>query len=199
MQAVRIKALRKDGSRFLALVSASPIKNEEHQKVAILAFIQDITATQDEAQVRNLKDHLEQLATNLAVSFINLTPDKVASEINKALELLGSSLGVDYCYLYLFSSDQRKLVLKSVWHLPPGLRESLPNEIAVNESNSWLEKISQKETHTLSAITPNSPFLNQSPFLKSLTWRDTQAFLAIPLISRQKVLGFLGLEKSSSW
>jgi len=199
LQAVRIKALRKDGSRFLALVSASPIKNEEHQKVAILAFIQDITATQDEAQVRNLKDHLEQLATNLAVSFINLTPDKVASEINKALELLGSSLGVDYCYLYLFSSDQRKLVLKSVWHLPPGLRESLPNEIAVNESNSWLEKISQKETHTLSAITPNSPLLNQSPFLKSLTWRDTQAFLAIPLISRQKVLGFLGLEKSSSW
>lgn len=196
---LRTKARREDGSGFLATLLASPIKNEDLQTVALLVYVKDISKTQDEEASKNLKDNLEQLVTNLAVSFINLSADKVDSEITKALELLGSTLGFDYCYLYLFSPDQTKLILKNVWHLPQGLRESLPKEIVPSKSSPLLEKISKKEIYSLSLNTPNSPPINQSYFLKSLTWRGTQSFLAVPLISCQKVLGFLGLEKKSRW
>jgi PAS domain S-box-containing protein len=193
-KSIKTHAQRKDGSKFFAQVFASPIKNDHYQTVAILVSVQDITEFQNQAIFQQLKDKFEEVITNLATCFINLAVEEVDQEISKALELIGQVLNIDYCYLYLFSPGRKRVYLKDFWHSPEGSIESLPQEIEASELGPIRENILNKEIYFLSPLNEASPALEQSYFFKSLIWRGTKSFLAIPLVFRLKVLGFFGVE-----
>lgn len=201
-KSIQTQAQRKDGSKFHTQLFASPVKDDRQQIVALLITVQDISESHGQIIIQELKENFEEVIANLATCFINLGAEEVDQEIDKALELIGQVLKMDFCYIYLFSPDQTKLSLEYFWHSPQASLESLPQKIESSELGAIQENILNKENYSLSPVNETSPSLEQNYFLKSLLWRNTKSFLAVPLVFRRKVLGFLGVESihpSTDW
>lgn len=160
----------------------------------LLLFIKDIT------EERNIEDRLyyrfamEELVTNISNLFSPLHSEEeieVKRGINCTLQAIGESIGVERCFIELFSSDLSFVEHTYEW-CADGFTEERknPEEVSFDYFHYSLEKNKFSEP-----IRPS--FQNEvidKNRLEEEVWLayDNRSLLAIPLVSSKKLIGLFG-------
>jgi|GEM_PF-959239 len=135
---------------------------------------------------------LEHLVAAMATFFINAPLDEIDRGIKKALETLGSYLGVDCAYLFLFPREQTGADKIYEWcqegvELPSsGLQDFHGQGFAW-----WMGKLNRLETVHIPAI-QDLP-AEASEMAEYLRTREIRSFTAVPLVSGRYVVGYFGM------
>lgn len=181
---------RKDGTTLPVELHASLIEYEGEP--AILAVVRDITARKKaEARLCRLLA-MEELATAISTTFINAPIAEFDGLITEALESVGHFAGADRCYINLVSTDGSYIVQSYEWHAvyAPSLAEKVIG--LRREKFSWMSDILQRsQSLYIPAVDEMPP--EAGPFKEFLQKAGVQSLLALPLLSRQRCIGFFGL------
>jgi diguanylate cyclase (GGDEF)-like protein/PAS domain S-box-containing protein len=135
---------------------------------------------------------LEHLAAAMATFFINAPLDEMDRGVKKALQTIGSYLGVDCAYLLLFPREQTETDRIYEWcqegvEMPSsGLQDFHAQGFAW-----WMGKLNRLETVNIPAIKDlPTEALEMAEYLKG---RGIRSFTAVPLVSGRYVVGYFGM------
>jgi PAS domain S-box-containing protein len=181
----------KKGEKIEAIITTRLINFEGVG--AILGIITDITdrkRTEEELQHR-LK--FQRLITAVSSRFINLYPAQIDDEIDHTLRQIGVFADADRSYVFQFSDDQKFVSCTHEWcadQIEPAI-ERIQN--ASVDNFPW---ILQKHLRGEMALIPRVSDLPPEAIKEKLEFerQGIQSMLAVPIISSNKVMGFIGLD-----
>jgi PAS domain S-box-containing protein len=95
----------KTGKEVYLWAKASPLYDAAGKLAGAIESMRDITKSKEMADQIQRRIALEQLVRSISTRFIGLDPSDLDDALQEALELLGSFLGVDRCYILRFAAD----------------------------------------------------------------------------------------------
>lgn len=128
--------------------------------------------------------------------FIHVKEDDLDDSISESLEVLGKFLSADRAYAYLFSKDHKTFSKTHGW-----AREGIPleveslQEISMRNYAWFTDRILRRQQVQIpktSAIPQEGKLMRDA-----LLQERVQSMVAVPMISRGQVLGFMGLDSVS--
>ncbi len=147
------------------------------------------------------KARFENMVLDISTKFINLTPDKISTEIERALWQIGTFADVDRCYLLQFSADGTEIDNEYVWYAN-GIKQKV--EIPVQnilEKLGWAaKKISKAESIYIASVNKLPPEAEKEKRLMLSV--GIKSLLLTPLVSSGSVIGCIGfdsLEEEKHW
>jgi PAS domain S-box-containing protein len=160
---------------------------------AVVWVARDIT--QRKQAEHALQDHVafEKLITGISTEFINLAPEEIDAGIQRALKAIGEFTEVDRSYVFLFSADKSRSHCTHEWcapGIPPQIRRM---EDVPLGSLPWFDgTILRMEVAHIPRVAdlPDDLRIEKEEF----TLQGIQSLIAVPLIYRGAVMGFLGLD-----
>jgi len=129
----------------------------------------------------------ENLVSQLSANFINLPFDQVDEKIDKSLELMVHSLGIERSLLHLFSDDGENLFLSN-YYVKPGIKE--PTSKITSEDQPYLTRtILNGKIIAIERIDelPQTAKLE----IKYLKQQGVKSALAVPLTVNNESIGVL--------
>lgn len=154
-----------------------------------------------EQQLRYKAD-LQALVTRLATQFVNLPPDEIDAQIQRALEAVSRFVGADGCRLVKISSDQALMSVAIEWFAPHTPTFPLPDDTSIPApQHAWLlSRLVRMETVHIQSRDELPP---EARFLRAM-WEQTalQAALYVPLAAGGQLIGFmafLATHTSPNW
>jgi len=143
----------------------------------------------------------DRLVSKILEMFINDSNLELEKLVPKALEEVGRFCSIDKLYIWNFHFDNC-LMSKSYQWSKPGVkfRFEVGEQIPMNIYSWVLDKIKNKETVSFSNYSeiPEHAVSDKSSFKMS----NTLSFLAVPLVSNNKVFGYIGfssVNKERKW
>lgn len=133
--------------------------------------------------------------------FIHVKEEQLDDSITESLGILGKFLQADRAYAYLFSKDKRSFSKTHGWSKDgiPLEMESLQN-LSMRDYSWFTNRILRRQQVQIPK-TGDIPKEGKL-FRDALQAESVQAMIAVPMISRGQVLGFIGLDsvhKSRIW
>jgi two-component system, cell cycle sensor histidine kinase and response regulator CckA len=180
---------RKDGSIFPVEVTTSKVFLRGKQY--ILALAREITSRIQAEEALKKQLALAQIISQISAAFVN--PGIIDEGIELALELTGEYFDVDRTYLFQSSPDARQVSNTQEW-CKPGIepqRQNLQN-LPVNDIPWWIEQLTGSCTINIPSVTQMPPQAAAEQAI--LISQSIQSVLVVPLISAQKLLGFMGFD-----
>ncbi|MBW1696406.1 MAG: PAS domain S-box protein [Deltaproteobacteria bacterium] len=154
-----------------------------------------------EAALRK-RAEFEFLITMISTKFINLRPEEIDLGIEQALKAIGEFDGVDRCYLFLRSEDGTKVSNTHEW-CADGIEPQLDRlkDLPIETFPWWADRFLNKHeaVHIPSVDALPSEAQAEKEILQSLSFKSV---LAVPIIFRGSVVGFLGfvsVKTEKSW
>jgi putative nucleotidyltransferase with HDIG domain len=147
------------------------------------------------------KARFENMVLDISTKFINLTPDKIPREIERALGEIGTFADVDRCYLLQFSADGSGIEDEYVWYA-----EGIEQEVEIPEQDilkklSWAaKKLSKTESIYVASVDKLPPEAKKEKRL--LLSVGIKSLLLTPLVSSGSVIGCIGFDsllKEKHW
>ncbi len=135
-------------------------------------------------------NHFQQLLLRLSTEFINLPWETYDDHIELALELIGSYVGVEHCYIVLFEADDTHIHIEHEWSAPG--HSPLEGRYAETLSPWFEAKIKNQEVVPLTSIHDLPP--EAETMRANLMASQVQSFLDVPLVMKDTVIGFIGFE-----
>jgi two-component system cell cycle sensor histidine kinase/response regulator CckA len=143
----------------------------------------------------------EQLIAALSTKFIHLNLDEIDSAIQNTLRTIGKFANVDCSYIHLFSFEDQSSITDFQWCCENNdsnlkkMRGKLVNNLP------WFEaKIKKYQTINIKRVSQLSQKAN--PDKKQLKKQGIKSVLRVPMIFKDKVVGFIGfdsLKNESEW
>ncbi|MGL5034398.1 MAG: GAF domain-containing protein, partial [Microcystaceae cyanobacterium] len=179
----------------LAVMDTKPMRGRQEEREVILRIFAaragaelERILTERGLQYRSQMDDLQsQIARNLIDQEINLG-------LTLSLQLVGEFLQVDRVYLFEYSLDKLSCLLVEEWtHLviPPCALSV--QELFLKSQDCWFHQtilnhqpIQLDNVEQISSLAPSEKALRLQQF--------TQSLLAVPVIHRGQVVGFLGVD-----
>ncbi len=157
-------------------------------------LVQDITDRKQAEEALHDRLAMEELATIISSYFINLPFSEVDREIICALQSIGEFVGVERCFISLYSGEYNKLELIYEWcnnDVIPGA-----NMVFLEQIFNDPEKLEKFDHLYISSL---SPFYGDTGIGKSLIQSyGIQSILIIPLRFSNKQTGCFGLYSEKS-
>jgi len=157
----------------------------------LLLFIKDVTEKKSVTELLYYRLAMEELVTNISTYFLTLTSEEVETGINCALEAIGESIGVDRCFIDLYSDDLTGVEQTYEW-CADGIKPRSKNsrEVCFDyfpcslEKNKFFEpvRIHHKKTSKEIKLDEEEVWLAY----------DNKTFLAIPMVVSKKLRGLFG-------
>ena len=158
----------------------------------VLTIVHDITADKalDEALAHRMA--MEALVVDLSTRFIHVSTHDVEQEIRSALQSIGEFVGVDRCYLHLFTGDLSRIDRAYEWAaLGTAPREDDLAGLPIAHHRWAMDKKRRQET----MLVPRVADLPPEAATERTDWMSEgiQSVLSIPLSLSGKPIGALGL------
>ncbi len=167
---VEYRIRTKDGQQKWLWEKGSAVTNSSGEVLGIEGFITDISDRKKAEEVLQYRSEFEKLIATISTQFINLKFDEIDLGIKQALQRLGSFCKVDRSYLILLSEDGEEISQTHEW---TALKEPHPQV--------WHGR---SENIKALAIATRNEGEN----------RGIQSTIAVPVVCRDSLVGFLGLE-----
>jgi putative nucleotidyltransferase with HDIG domain len=147
------------------------------------------------------KARFENMVLDISTKFINLTPDKIPKEIEKALGEIGTFADVDRCYLLRFSADGAVIEEKHVWYAG-GIEQKIkiPEQEIMEKLNWAAKKLSKAESIYVASV--DSLPVEAKKEKQFLLSAGIKSLLLTPLVSSGSVIGCIGFDsllKEKHW
>lgn len=150
------------------------------------------------AEIRRIENalqfrlELDALITRISTRFINLPDDRIDGGISQALQQIGQFIGADRGYLYLYTPDQQWMHCAYAWHATGALPyQARPSRLAIPDYPWFDQHISQRGTvlylRRASDLPPEA-----AAERRIIEQNQVQSMIAIPMESRDTVVGFIG-------
>ena len=143
---------------------------------------------------------IEQLIASISTSFIGLRPSEVTEAIELALGAIGDFAGVDRSYIYLYLGENRFAYLYE-W-CASGVETKLGKrgDLEASEFRWWMGMLERFETIHVPRVEelPEEVAVEREALLK----QGIKSIVALPMILRGKLYGFLGFDSinaESNW
>jgi len=134
---------------------------------------------------------MEKLVSTISNRFINLTADEMDRNINRALEATGKFVGLDRCYIYLFTDDCKQIKKGYEWHaenLKARLEENTGDSL---EHYQWsMNKLKNFEYIYISSLKELPP----EAIAEKETWgaKNIKSVLSFPVVIGKVLTGYMG-------
>ncbi|MFH1062833.1 MAG: diguanylate cyclase [Candidatus Omnitrophota bacterium] len=112
---IEYEILRGDGQRISVEINSSIIKNRQGRPVAFMIVLRDITQRKKVEEELHYKNEFKNVITALSAKFINLNAANFDNGINEALAKLGEFAGIDRCYIFIFSDNDKNMSNTHEW------------------------------------------------------------------------------------
>ncbi len=151
---------------------------------------QRFAQTQKDLEQTVLRQRIDHFLTALAIRLLNAAPHQIDTLLEKAMGSFAEYVGAEKSYVYLFQREGGGLQAQYRWSgadklLPP---YEIPEPF--DPALSWLmEKINRQEIVALSR-SGEMP----EPFQVYFDAQNINFLIAVPMVLRRTVIGYLGLE-----
>jgi len=187
------KAKRKDESQFDVQISASMVKDNVDKPLSMILSFIDITERKEVAKKLEARSEFEKLVTAISTNFINLPPEKINSEISKALQSIGEFSAVGHSYVVQYSPDKQQMNMTHEWCSNTATPLLQSNQGLWTRNYKWhTAEIESRETIYITDKSEIPP--NAGPFLENLETRGSISLIHVPIACGGKTFGFVGLE-----
>ncbi|MEW6326140.1 MAG: PAS domain-containing protein [Thermodesulfobacteriota bacterium] len=135
---------------------------------------------------------LGKIVAGISTGFINSTDD-IDSEINRALESIGTFSRVDRSYLFLFSGDGRTMDNTHEW-CAEGIEPQIDNlkGLSVEVFPWWMERLNRFENIHIPRVADLPPEAKAEK--ETLEAQDIQSLIVVPMAYQNTLTGFLGFD-----
>lgn len=136
---------------------------------------------------------IETLVSTISSSFINIPIEKVDDLIESSLHAIGEFVGVDRCYVFLFSDDKLSMRNTNEWRRQ-GIESRIKNfqEISTNALPWWMQKLVCRKNINISRLDDLPPeAIAEKKMLQS---QNVKSLVAVPMEYDDKLVGFMGFD-----
>lgn len=166
---------------------------EKNKRWEFLSIGHDITDTKKAGAELQRRLDFERLAATLSNSFINIKPDTLDAEINRALGLIGNYAAIDRSYLFLYRSNGLIMDNTHEW-CANGIDPQIQNlkDISV-DALPWLtSKLERFEIIHIPKVEDLPPEANAE---KEIFQSEAiQSLILVPIVISESLIGFLGFD-----
>ena len=189
----------KDGSIVPTEATTTFVLNETG-KIQVVGISRDIRERKaSEAIQRHQRDLLEyhyrltEILTAISTRFINLPIDQTEVEIDHALEQLGEFEKVDRDYIYLLNQEKAAFTKTHEWCAAQVKAQvDASKDLPFSQFPWGLAKMEQGQDVNIPSVLQLPPEARiEREFLEAL---GVQSMLAVPLISNNVLIGFMGFD-----
>lgn len=138
-------------------------------------------------------NEFQKILLKLSTEFINLPTETYDIAIERALRLIGEYVGVEHCYIGLFTENSKQVTIKHEWTIVEGhsIEDTFPTELS-----PWFEaQIKNKQVVPVQYL--DSLPLEAEAYRQNLIKFGVLSVIDVPLIVKDKVIGFIGYESTS--
>ena len=174
-----------------------PVLDNDGRVNRIVTIIRDITERKQMDQALGYRLMMEELVTAISTRFIRVAQDDIENEIRLALQAMGEFVGVDRCYLHLFSDDLQSIERAYEWSaagIEP--REEALAGLSTSHMAWAMEKKRQMETMHVPRVADLPSEANEAK--RAWLAEGIQSILSIPLTLENVPVGALGFNSLTS-
>ncbi len=186
---------RKDGSAFPAAVNLSLLTDAAGRASGIIAVHRDISSQKKNQQALNHRINLEQVVNCISRELIDIDCAKFDETINQTLGIIGSFLGVDRCYIFLF--NDKLLHNTHEWCARDiASQQALLQSIAYQRFNWSMQLLRQHQVIPIADTDqmPGEAHAEQQLFRA----QGVKSVLMAPIFQQHELLGLVGFESHTS-
>ena len=175
--------------------------NDKDELLFLEGYIEDIT-DRKEAELRiNARLRIEELISDISATLNNANSDTIDEVIHEALENIGKYADVDRTYVFQITANGIHINNTHEWcrdKIEPQI-DQLKN-LPVSLFGYWFSKLNNFETLHIPCVAdlPEEAFVEK----RLLESQQIKSLLALPIISANTLLGFVGLDsvmQEKSW
>lgn len=189
---------RKDGSLFYCEYKVKPIFDESGEIKSFVGVQRDITSERQANESLNKALMFQKIISEISSRFIKTTQKTFSEDINFMLSCIGEFFKVDRAYLFVFS-DKYEFMSNSHEWCGKGIisqKDNIQNQ-ATDDFLWWKEEFFKNEYLYI-------PDTNKLPeeaneFKEELLRQDIKSLLCIPVITTEKVWGFVGFDSVNNY
>lgn len=162
-------------------------------KEILIVTARDITERKRTEAVLNKRLKLEQIISSISSRFIKLEANDLDSEINYALKEVGKNTDSDRSYVYYFSDDLSTFSNTHEW-CAEGISAQRENQqnVPTSQFEWWMDELKVfNPIHIGDVDQMSEESINEK---KSLQAQEIKALLVVPLVSANKLIGFVGFD-----
>ncbi|MBE9030522.1 PAS domain S-box protein [filamentous cyanobacterium LEGE 11480] len=171
--------------------SIRPLRDESGQIVLLIPEGRDITAQKISERALQTQLKLNQLVAEISTRFVQIQPNQVGAQVQRALQELGEFIQVDTSYVFHLDHENRCFSMTHEW-VQSGLTAHIAQAQAIpQEAFPWsLAQLRRGEILQVDDRRALSP----AAAVDQQAWEnfDLMSLLAIPLLVDQQIVGWLG-------
>ncbi|MBN1116755.1 MAG: PAS domain S-box protein [Bacteroidales bacterium] len=181
--------VRKDKTKFPVELKTSYFNHQDEEYV--FAYVTDITEKKQVEDKIVYRREFERLIFSISARFINLLPDDVDKNIDKALEEICQFSSNESAHIFIFNEEDKKVTLEH-HYAEPGF-EYLHDgkvELPFDEEYWHFKKLKSEKVISVSTLAEieDLNFIN-----RVFQFDKINSFLDVPLFYQGTLIGFFGL------
>lgn len=186
-----------DGIHRAVLVSESPYQSKSGNQTnrSAMLFIDITIHRQNEKEIQKRLD-MEMVVSDISNDFVRLNKNNLDESVKNALCKIGEFAGVDRTYIFLFSEDGQFCNNTHEW-CREGISSELENlqQVPIDAIPWWMSILRRFETIHIPSVSNLPPDAkNEREILEA---QNIQSVLVIPLLTSNRLIGFLGFDSVS--
>lgn len=169
----------------------APVKDEAGNIVGLIGIFWDITESKKMEEKLDIRMQFEHFVTHIAQNFLNVPLGRLNIAIDRALRLAGSFFGVDRTYLFIYDYSSETMSNTHEW-CSEGITPQINNlqKLPFKGIEKWVDTHNRGEMMHI----PRVKDFGNERIREILEAQDIRSIIALPLISRGKAMGFIGLD-----
>lgn len=194
-QSENLAVVKATGKEVLVESRSSFLPEQNQSQDTMILSTRDIRLRVEAEEKLAYRSELQQVVTQLAISFVNLITEDVDDGINDALQTLGEFFDVERCLIARFSNRMSTMSVSYEFCRSevPSMLQSHQN--IPTERVSWLINMLRRfEIVNIEDIDCLPPEAEETK--SNLREAGVGALLAVPLIQNQNLVGFLGFSQT---
>lgn len=180
------------GEEFPALVTNTPVLDDNGQLVSIIGLSQNISAQKRTEQKLQYRIAFDALVSEISTDLILLEADQIDAGIELALEKIAKFVNAEAGYVFLFAPDKQSYWLEYLWQTDGGVMDKARlHDLDINDLPYFNQRRLQKLPLVVSSIDDLPPEASAERQLYEET--GYQSALEVPMLWQDDVIGFVGL------
>jgi PAS domain S-box-containing protein len=191
---LEIEAVHKDGRMIPLEIHANFMFDKHGVPVEVLGVARDISDRKRMEKALKRRADFDRLVSQISSAFVGLTGIDIDEEIHYALNSIGAFIGADRAYVFQFQDNSEHADNTHEW-CADGVESQINRlkNVPVREKLPWFdERIRRGETFSVSSVAALPPEARHER--EHFEAQGTQSFIAVPMISGGRLLGFFGFD-----